>query len=823
MFLPTTRKNLLLILFLVCTLSLLSQKAPKDSTKAATKKGLKALEDFLDENTTSDEGLFTVYKKGSDYFFEIPDSLLEREILVISRIAGTIEGFNFGGAGMKARGQQVWRWQKKDEKLLLRSVSFDNVADEDQPIYQSVRNNNFEPIIMTFKQEAWGKDSAAYIIKVNELFESDVAMIGPLRASQRRTFKVKGLDKKRSLINYMKSFPLNTEVRHILTYRADEPPSNRLTNTLSIEMNQSMILLPKEPMMPRVYDPRVGFFSVQQTDYGRDAQKAERRRYITRWRLEPKDPEAFARGELVEPKKPIVYYIDPATPERWRKYIKQGVDDWEIAFREAGFKNAIRGEYPPSSEEDPDWSPEDVRYSVIRYTANPIQNAQGPHVHDPRSGEIIESDIIWYHNVMNLLRNWFFIQTAAVNPDARKVKFKDEIMGELIRFVSAHEVGHTLGFPHNMGSSFAYPTDSMRSPSFTKRMGTAPSIMDYARFNYIAQPGDNAALYPKIGVYDKWSVKWGYTPIPNAQTPDEEKETLHNWIREHEGDLLYWYGPQTFNPIDPRSQTEDLSNDAIKASTYGVENLKRIVPNLIEWTEEIGKGYDDLEELYGQVVSQWGRYQGHVKSNIGGIYETRKTYDQDGVVYERVPKPRQQEAMGWLQREVFSTPQWLIEEDVLARIEGTGSMERIRRFQTRTLSQLLDFGRLARLIEGEAMQGRQTYTTLNMLNDLRRGIWSELSTRSTVDPFRRNLQRAYVERMEYLMTQEQNLPSNSFISQFYTRVDVSQSDIRPLVRGQLKTLLKDVQKAAKVNSDEVTKYHLEDVAMRIAMVLGEKK
>ena len=781
------------------------------------------MEDFLDDEATSDEGLFTIHKMGGNYYFEIPDSLLEREILVVSRIAGTIEGFNFGGAGMKARGQQVWRWQKKEDKLMLRSVSFDNVADEDQPIYQSVRNNNFEPIIMTFKQEAWGKDSTSYIVKMNDLFESDVAMIGPLRASQRRSFKVKGLDKKRSFINHMKSFPLNTEVRHILTYNADELPSNRLTNTLSIEMNQSMVLLPKEPMMPRIYDPRVGYFSVQQTDYGRDVQKAERRRYITRWRLEPKDPEAFARGELVEPKKPIVYYIDPATPEKWRKYIKQGVDDWEVAFREAGFKNAIRGEYPPSPEEDPDWSPEDVRYSVIRYTANPIQNAQGPHVHDPRSGEIIESDIIWYHNVMNLLRNWFFIQTAAVNPDARKVKFDDEIMGELIRFVSAHEVGHTLGFPHNMGASSAYPTDSLRSPSFTERMGTAPSIMDYARFNYIAQPGDNAALYPKIGIYDKWVVKWGYSPLPGANSPDEEKDTLHNWIKEHEGDPLYWYGRQTFNPIDPRAQTEDLSNDAVKASTYGVENLKRIVPNLIEWTEEMGKNYDDLEELYGQVVNQWGRYQGHVKSNVGGIYETHKTYDQEGAVYELVPKPRQQEAMGWLQREVFSTPQWLIEQNVLKRIEGTGSMERIRRFQSRTLSQLLDFGRLARLLEGEAMQGAQTYTALNMLDDLRQGIWSELNSRSAIDPFRRNLQRAYVERMEYLMTEEQNFPPGSFFSQFVTQVDVSQSDIRPLVRGQLKTLLKDTQKAAKVSSDKLTKYHLEDVVERIEKVLGEKK
>ncbi len=818
----SSRKFSVLIAFMLSVFLLFAQEA-EEKKEEPKKKGPKAFEELITEEAASDEGLFTVHRMGSDYYFEIADSLLEREILIVSRIAGTIEGFNFGGAGMKARGQQVWRWQKKDERLLLRSVSFDNVADENQPIYQSVRNNNFEPIIMTFKQEAWGKDSTSYIIKVNDLFESDVAVIGPLSANQRRNFKVKNLDKKRTLINYVKSFPLNTEVRHILTYNADELPANRLTKTLSIEMNQSMILLPKEPMMPRLYDPRVGFFSVQQTDYGRDAQKAEQRTFITRWRLEPKDPEAFARGELVEPVKPIVYYIDPATPEKWRKYIKQGVDDWELAFREAGFKNAIRGEYPPSPEEDPEWSPEDVRYSVIRYTANPIQNAMGPHVHDPRSGEIIESDIIWYHNVMNLLRNWYFVQTAAVNPNARKVKFADEVMGELIRFVSAHEVGHTLGFPHNMGASYAYPTDSLRSPSFTARMGTAPSIMDYARFNYVAQPGDNVALFPQIGIYDKWAVKWGYTPILEANSPDEEKETLHSWIKEHAGDPMYWYGRQAFNPIDPRAQTEDLSDDAMKASTYGIENLKRILPNLVKWTEELGKDYNDLEELYNQLIVQWGRYNGHVKSNIGGVYENHKTYDQEGPVYKIVEKSTQKEAMRWLQRETFATPQWILDKDVLSRIEGTGSLERIRRYQSRTLGQILEFGRLARLIEAEALNGSQAYSALEMLNDLRGGLWSELSSRSSIDPFRRNLQRAYLERMEYLMTQEQATPANSFFRQFITSVDASQSDIRPLVRGQLNTLLKNVKKATKTQSDPLTKFHLEDVAERIKKILGEEK
>ncbi|MEM7107850.1 MAG: zinc-dependent metalloprotease, partial [Bacteroidota bacterium] len=770
----------------------------------------------ITKDAVSDDGLFTVHKVNDKYYFEIADSLLGREILVVSRISGTVDGFNFGGAGMKARGQQVWRWQKKDNNLLLRYVSHNSVASEDKPIYESVRNNNFEPIVMSFGLKAFGKDSSSYVIQVNDLFATDVPMIGPLRDSQRKSFGVRGLDKKRSLIMWSKSFPLNTEVRHVLTYNANKLPSNQNTGTLSIEMNQSMVLLPKEPMMPRMYDRRVGFFSVSQIDYGLDEQKATRRRYITRWRLEPSDVEAFKRGELVEPVKPIVYYVDPATPEKWRKYIKQGVDDWQAAFEEAGFKNAIIAKDPPSKEEDPDWSPEDVRYSVIRYTANPIQNAQGPHVHDPRSGEIIESDIIWYHNVMNLLRNWFFVQTAAVNEEARGVKFKDEVMGRLIRFVSAHEVGHTLGFPHNMGASHSYPVDSLRSKAFTQKMGTAPSIMDYARFNYVAQPGDGAALFPEIGAYDKWAVKWGYTPLLDAQSPEDESSTLHTWIKERADDQKHWYGRQTFNPIDPRAQTEDLGDDAMKASAYGVANLKRIIPNLVTWTTDEGKNYDDLQELFGQVLGQWNRYNGHVKSNIGGIYETHKTYDQDGAVYEFVPKVVQKEAMQYLQREAFTTPSWMFEKEVLDRIDGAGIVETIRRSQVRALNQVLDEGRLARLIAAEAKLGDNTYTPIEMMRDLRTGLWSELRRGQKIDTYRRNLQRAYLERMEHFMTEEQG---RSFGN---TSVDVSQSDIRPLVRAELKTLKGQIRSGLARTSDPMSKYHLEDAVERIDLILDPK-
>ena len=795
-----------------------SKSANEQSKDKAKKKNeIKKFDDLITENAVSDEGLFTTHKVDDKYYFEIPDSLLEQELLVVSRISGTVQNFNFGGAGMKARGEQVWRFQRKDNQILLRSVSYTNVASMEKPIYQSVRNNNFEPIIMTFKIEAYNKDTSGTIINVGDLFTTDVPMIGPLSSNQRKNFGIRNLDKKRSLIMWTKSFPKNTNVRHVLTFNGSKLPANQNTGTLSIEMNQSIILLPANPMKPRLYDRRVGYFSVRQTDYGRDAQKAERRTYITKWRLEPKDMEAFKRGELVEPVKQIVYYVDPATPVKWRKYLKQEIEDWQPAFEEAGFKNAIIAKDPPSKEEDPDWRPEDVRYSVLRYTANNIQNAMGPHVSDPRTGEILESDIIWYHNVMNLLRNWFLIQTAAVNPDARGVKFNDEIMGKLLRFVAAHEVGHTLGFPHNMGASTTYPVDSLRSPSFTKKMGVSPSIMDYARFNYVAQPGDGADLFPKIGVYDKWVTKWGYTPLPDAKTADEEKPILDKWIKEKAGDRIYWYGRQQFDPIDPRAQTEDIGDDAMRASSFGIKNLQRVLDGLLEWTAADGKNYDDLEELYGQVVGQWNRYSGHVKSNIGGIYETDKTYDQEGDVYEFVPESIEKTAMKWLQENTFSTPKWLIRKDLLSKFEGAGIVERIRSAQTRTLGQLLSAGRIARLIDFEAYAGPKAYSALEMMDDLTSGIWSELKRGKPVDVFRRNLQRGYIERMGMLM-KDRPAPSSSRFSSG-PRVNVGQSDIRPLVRAQLNSLKGQLSKAIKRAPDSMTKYHYQDAVERINKIL----
>jgi len=783
------------------------------ASKPKPKKGdIQPYSKVVTKDAKTDEGLFKVHNIDGKYLYEIPDSLLGREMLVVSRIAkNTSNNRNFGG--QKAN-TQVLRWQKKDKKIVVRIVSHSIVADEDKPVHEAVVNSNFEPVLYTFPIKAFNDDKTATVIDVTELYNTDVKALG-LPQYLRTSYKISRLDTKKSFIESVKSYPINIEARHVKTYIANAAPSNSSTGTVSVEMNTSMLLLPKEQMKRRHFDERVGWFARSQVDYGLEDQKSKRVTYLNRWRLEVKDEdiEKFKRGELVEPKKQIVYYIDRATPKKWRKYIKQGIDDWQVAFEAAGFKNAIVAKDPPTVEEDPEWTPEDARYSVVRYLASPIPNANGPHVADPRSGEILESDINWYHNVMSLLQGWFFVQTAAINPDAQMVGFKDEVMGELIKFVSSHEVGHTLGLPHNMGSSSAYKVDDLRDAAFTQKYGTAPSIMDYARFNYVAQPGDEGvALMPNIGVYDKHAIRWGYRPILDAKTPYDEKATLDKWILDHADDPMYRFGQ--YNGIDPSAQTEDLGDDAIKASNYGIANLKRIVPKLIEWTSKDGETFGDLSEMYGHVVSQYNRYMGHVTTNIGGVYKHTKTADQAGDVFSTVDKAYQKNALAFLNKELFNTPSWLIDEDIINKTEFNGVTERIRGIQARTLNNILNLTRMMRMIDNETLNGSDAYTLTSMMTDLRNGIWSEVRSGRNIDTYRRNLQRAHVERLATLMESKD-------VRGFRGTVTVKQSDILPVVRGELNRIKRMAQNGAN-RGNTLTRYHLQDIVERIDAVLDPK-
>jgi hypothetical protein len=776
---------------------------------------IKPYDKVITKEAVTDDGLFKVHKIKDKYYFEIQDSLLNKDMLLVSRISKLPS--NLGGgyvnAGSKTN-EQLITWERFQDKILIKVKSYNAVANDSLPINLSVKANNYEPILYAFDIAAFSKDSTAVVIDVTKFYSSDVKAISGLSSRLRETYKVRNLDDSRSFITSAKSFPLNIEIIQDFTYNASNPPMLPATETISLQMNQSMVLLPTTPMQPRLADPRVGFFTVSQYDYSSEALKSDEKTFIRRWRLEPKDPEAYRRGELVEPIKPIVYYLDPATPEKLRKYIKQGIEEWQKPFETAGFKNAIIAKDPPTFAEDPDFSPEDIRYSVVRYVASTTRNAVGPSVSDPRTGEIIESDIIWYHNHLRSYRNRYMLETGAANPSARTLETSDEEIGEMMRMVIAHEVGHALGFPHNMAASHAYDVESYRNGAFTQEHGIAASIMDYARYNYIAQPGDeNIRFVRQIGPYDHYVTNWGYRWIPGATT-EGETPTLDQWVMDKADDPRYKYGKQS-SRFDPSSQTEDIGNNSIKASTYGLKNLKYVAEHLPAWTSDKTNDYDDLKELQGELLSVWNRYMGHVTTHIGGVYEDTKKPNQGGVIYTPASKADQKAAMAWLQENTFSTPTWMVNFKILRNIDHTGYTETFRNAQARHLHNLLDFEVLGRLIDGTAIS-KDNYSALEMLQDLRKGIWKELNNNQTVDVYRRNLQRAYIDRMAFLMTKE--LKPGRGVSAY----NVNQSDVRAFVRGELNTLKTQLNGRKNTVANTETKYHYQDAVKRIELILDPK-
>ncbi|MCH3885751.1 zinc-dependent metalloprotease [Tenacibaculum aquimarinum] len=785
-----------------------SKKKTETSTeKTKPKSKTKKYSDFIKKDTKTDEGLFKVHETKDKFYYEIPKELLGKEMLLVSRIKELPSGFGGGyvNAGSKTN-EQVVVWEQFKKKILLKIKSYNAIANDSLPIYKSVKSNNLEPILYAFDIETESKDSTAVLIDVTKFFSSDVKAISGINSRARTQYKVKRLDASRSFINTIKSYPQNVEVVQDFTFDASKPPSNSRAQTISIRMNQSMILLPEKPMMPRLFDKRVGYFTVGNIDYNSEKLKADSKKYIRRWRLEPKDKEAYARGELVEPIKPIVYYLDPATPEKLRKYIKQGVDDWQKVFETAGFKNAIMAKMPPTKEEDPEFSMEDIRYSSIRYVASTTRNATGPSVSDPRSGEIIESDIIWYHNHLRSYRNRYLLETGAANPSARTLDTPAEEIGEMMRMVIAHEIGHALGLPHNMAASYAYPVESLRNGDFTQKNGIAATIMDYARYNYIAQPGDEGVRFIRqLGPYDHYSINWGYRVIPGAGSPKDEVKTLDGWIDQKANDPIYKFGIQRRGGFDPASQTEGIGNDQVKASNYGIKNLKIVAKNLPQWTSDQTNNYEDLSELYGELLGTWNRYVGHVIGNVGGVFEDNKKPNQKGNVYSVLPKYKQKESLNWLLNNTFTTQNWLLDKNILANTNHTGYVERMGRYQNRHLSSLLNEARLERMINSE-VTSYDFYAASEMVKDIRKGIFSEANSTQNVTVYRRNLQKSLIDRLGVLLNSK----------------NAKNSDISSIARGELTALKYQVTTASKRAVNSITKYHYKDCLAKINSILDPK-
>ena len=753
---------------------LLTQTSHINAQKNKKEVPIKSI-DSLTLKMSKQEGLITTYQKESKVFFEISKELLDQDLLMVTRFVRLPANYQaYLNAGSKTS-QQLIHFKKKGSQILLTQESYVNIADQKDPISLSVALNNFPPILAVFKIKNIENDR--YLIDVSSYFNDDSPGFNIIRKGLKKEYGIGNPDGKRSYIDTLKSFPKNTEIRHTLTYKATSAPRSNPTSTLSFQINHSIIALPENPMQIRYADERVGWFSLKKYNYSSEALKSDRIEIIRRWRLEPSDKEAYDNGELVSPIKPIIYYLDPATPMKWRPYFKQGVEDWAAVFEKAGFKNAIIAKDPPSKEEDPQFSPEDIRYSTIRYVATTTRNATGPSVSDPRSGEIIESDIIWYHNHLRSYRNRYLLETGAANPKARTLDTPEKEIGEMMRRVISHEVGHALGLPHNMKASSAYPIDSLRSGSFTQKMGIAATIMDYARYNYIAQPGDkNIRFIRQLGPYDHYAINWGYRKLSN-QTPESEKVLLNEVVDQKSMNPLYMFGS---GGNDPDTQTENIGDDPIKASEYGLKNLKVVAENLENWTTTEGQSYEDLNELYNELISVYRRYIYHVIRMVGGVNETLLNKGQDNIPYKNVDCEEQRLALSFLDVHLWTTQNWLMQKSLISKIKEEGVLKLLQNLQLSALNRILSVENLNRILSSHSTLVGQGLHPDGILDHF--FLQFIINPASADDSFK-TLQIRYVERILELSEKK---------------------DLNPRIMTSIEAYKKEIQRIAKKRSKSGT-------------------
>ncbi|MGN7986094.1 zinc-dependent metalloprotease [Pedobacter sp. 22226] len=790
-------------------------KKTADSLKKAT--GLKPYSEVITKGTQTKVGFFTVHQKDEKYYFEVPNKILNRDILIVSRISKASADMRNGSSGYAGDqlGETVFRFEKgPNKKLFLRRISFSEFAkDSTTTMFASLQKNNVSAIVASFPVLAMPKDSSAVVVDVTDFLNADNDVL----YFQKKVFKDKagmaGQQNDKSYVDYIHTYARNIEIGAVKTYSAGLNPTG---SSYTVNINSSLVLLDLKPMRARLEDPRVGYFSTSFRDFDVDPQGVKTTTYIKRWKLEPKpeDVEKYKRGELVEPAKQIVYYIDPVTPKKWVPYLMAGVNDWQKAFEAAGFKNAIIAKEAPTKAQDSTWSIDDASHSAIIYRPSAIANAMGPSISDPRSGEIIESHIFWYHNVMALLQKWYRTQASAVDPRARKAEFDDELMGNLIRFVSSHEVGHTLGLLHNFGSSSTVPVEKLRDKAWVEANGHTPSIMDYARFNYVAQPEDNISekgIFPRIGDYDKWAIKWAYTWHPEYSSAEEEHRALVKVVSDSlKSNHRLWFGYEG-EAFDPRSQNEDLGDNAVLASAYGIKNLKRIMPQIDKWVSVPGEDQSKLFAAYSGIWDQFELYIGHVTKNVAGEYHTPKVNGESGMVIESAPAWKQKDAVKFLNDNVFATPMWLNNTSITNKLSINFGVE-LNAMQQTSIDALITRNRLSRMLTSEMKAKGKAYTINELFSDLDQGIFKELYNGQNVDIYRRNMQKLYVWRLMvqgfYNMDMSTINPPSTF------RFTVT--DLNAIIRAELRKQQALFKTAlTKPGLNNINKLHLKEMIFMI--------